>query len=154
MLAWLCHIKLLSSRRVLVHACSFSCNLPPALLAEWPGSFTCYCGNTWWNGYRNKSQHRRLNPEKNISRLSCRDSNSRHFIHESGALTTELFPLLVTGHLRLWQNDRDLLHAIVLLMDMDHYMRRTSELYWENTWLWDDLERIWACPEDLDTVLR
>ena len=23
-----------------------SCNLPPALLAEWPGSFTCYCGNT------------------------------------------------------------------------------------------------------------
>ena len=27
-------------------ACVFSCNLPPALLAEWPGSFTCYCGNT------------------------------------------------------------------------------------------------------------
>ena len=26
--------------------CMFSCNLPPALLAEWPGSFTCYCGNT------------------------------------------------------------------------------------------------------------
>ena len=25
--------------------CVFSCNLPPALLAEWPGSFTCYCGN-------------------------------------------------------------------------------------------------------------
>ena len=28
-----------------VYAC-FSCNLPPALLAEWPGFFTCYCGNT------------------------------------------------------------------------------------------------------------
>ena len=27
-------------------ACVFSCNLPPALLAEWPGSFTCYCANT------------------------------------------------------------------------------------------------------------
>ena len=27
-------------------ACMFSCNLPPALLAEWPGSYTCYCGNT------------------------------------------------------------------------------------------------------------
>ena len=26
--------------------CVFSCNLPPALLAEWPGSFTCYRGNT------------------------------------------------------------------------------------------------------------
>ena len=25
----------------------FSCNLPPALLAEWPGYFICYCGNTW-----------------------------------------------------------------------------------------------------------
>ena len=30
-----------------VGACMFSCNLPPALLAEWPGSCTCYCGNTW-----------------------------------------------------------------------------------------------------------
>ena len=27
-------------------ACVFSCNLPPALLAEWLGSFPCYCGNT------------------------------------------------------------------------------------------------------------
>ena len=27
-------------------ACVFSCNLPPALLVEWPGYFTCYCGNT------------------------------------------------------------------------------------------------------------
>ena len=26
-------------------ACVFSCNLPPTLLAEWLGSFTCYCGN-------------------------------------------------------------------------------------------------------------
>ena len=26
--------------------CVFRCNLPPALLAEWPGSFTCHCGNT------------------------------------------------------------------------------------------------------------
>ena len=25
----------------------FSCNLPLATLAEWPGSFTSYCGNTW-----------------------------------------------------------------------------------------------------------
>ena len=26
------------------------CNLPPALLAEWPGSFMCYCGNTRGGG--------------------------------------------------------------------------------------------------------
>ena len=25
---------------------AFSYNMPPALLAEWPGSFACYCGNT------------------------------------------------------------------------------------------------------------
>ena len=24
----------------------FSCNLPPALLVEWPGSFMCLCGST------------------------------------------------------------------------------------------------------------
>ena len=27
-------------------ACVFNCNLPPALWAEWQGSFTCYCSNT------------------------------------------------------------------------------------------------------------
>ena len=46
--------------------CVFSSNLPPALLAEWPGSFTCYCGNTGVDGYRNKSQHRKLTQEKKI----------------------------------------------------------------------------------------
>ena len=30
--------------------CVFKRNLPPALLAEWQGSFTCYCSNTGWNG--------------------------------------------------------------------------------------------------------
>jgi len=34
--------------------CMFSCNLPTALLAEWPGSFTCCCGNTGWKGHWNK----------------------------------------------------------------------------------------------------
>ena len=27
-------------------SCVYSCNLLPAFLAEWPGSYTCYCGNT------------------------------------------------------------------------------------------------------------
>ena len=31
---------------VRVCLCVFTSNLPPALLAERPGSFTCYCGNT------------------------------------------------------------------------------------------------------------
>ena len=45
-----------------------------------------------WNGYRNKSQHRKSTLEKKFSRRSCSDSNPRPFNHESGALTTELSP--------------------------------------------------------------
>ena len=67
-----------------------------ALLAEWPGSCTCYCGN-WrgWNGYRNKSQRKKSWPwrRKFARRSRCRDSNPRPFNHESGALTTELSSL-------------------------------------------------------------
>ena len=43
-----------------------------------------------WNGYRNKSQHRKSTWRRKFSRCSCRDSNTRPFNHESGALTTEL----------------------------------------------------------------
>ena len=28
----------------------FSCNMPPALLEEWPGSFMCYRGSTGGGG--------------------------------------------------------------------------------------------------------
>ena len=47
------------------HMHAFSCNLPSALLAKWPGSVTCYCSTmgTW---YQNKSQHRKLTLEKEI----------------------------------------------------------------------------------------
>ena len=47
-----------------------------------------------WNGYRNKSQHRKsIRPwRRKFSRRSSRDSNPRPFNHESGALTTELSP--------------------------------------------------------------
>ena len=72
--------------------CVLSCNLPPALLAEWPGSFTCYCGNLGLERAPNKSQHTKLTLErkKKISLCSCRDSNLQPFHHESGALTNKL----------------------------------------------------------------
>ena len=55
------------------HACTFSCNLPLALLAEW----LHFWQNDWdllhatavtqgWNGYQNKSQHRKLTQEEKI----------------------------------------------------------------------------------------
>ena len=115
-----CHVKMLPSRRVLctpynhaprhfmqshirkVHAC-FSCNLPPARLAGWPGSFTCYCGNT---GVERMPKKDSAQKKIKLSRHSCRDSNPRPIIHESGALTTELFPLHTALYLHATLNGR------------------------------------------------
>ena len=41
-------------------------NLPPALLAEWPGSFSCHSGNTGVEWTLNKSQHTKLTRQKKI----------------------------------------------------------------------------------------
>ena len=45
--------------------CVFRCNLQPALLAEWPGYFTCHCGNTGVERTP-KSQHTKLTLKKKI----------------------------------------------------------------------------------------
>ena len=45
----------------------FSCNLPPALLAERPGSFTCHCRNTRVERTPNESQHKKMNSGKDHS---------------------------------------------------------------------------------------
>ena len=74
-----------------------------------------------WNGYRNKSQHRKSTLEKKFSRRSSRDSNPRPFNHESGALTTELSPppsLEGSSHRALYQTfDRPKLVNGVLYRD-------------------------------------
>ena len=46
--------------------CVLRCNLPPALLVEWPGSFTCHYSNTEVKQTPNKSRHTKLTREKNI----------------------------------------------------------------------------------------
>ena len=43
-----------------------------------------------WNGYRNKSQHRKLTLEKRFLPQLLRGLEPGPFEHESGALTTEL----------------------------------------------------------------
>ena len=48
------------------YICIFGCNLPPAFLAEWPGSFTRHCGYTRVEGTPNKSQHGQLILERQI----------------------------------------------------------------------------------------
>ena len=44
--------------------CVFRYNLPPALLAEWLGSFTCHWSNKGVEQTLNKSQHTKLTLEK------------------------------------------------------------------------------------------
>ena len=44
----------------------FRCNLPLALLAEWPGSLMCHCGNMGMEWTPNKSQDTKLTLEKKI----------------------------------------------------------------------------------------
>ena len=46
--------------------CMIRCNLPPALLAEWPGSFTRHYGNMGVERTPNKSQYTKLTLEKKI----------------------------------------------------------------------------------------
>ena len=46
--------------------CVFRCNLSTALLAEWPGSFTCHCGNTMMVRTPNNFQHTKLTLVKKI----------------------------------------------------------------------------------------
>ena len=105
-----CHMRLLPSRRVLCtpynHApCHFmqshirkvyACLAVTCHLRFWQndrGLLRATAVTRRWNGYRNKSQHRKLTLENKIIRRSSRDSNPRPFDHESGALTTELSPL-------------------------------------------------------------
>ena len=45
-----------------------------------------------WNGYRNKSQHRKLTLEKKILPPFQQGFEPATFNHESGTLTTELSP--------------------------------------------------------------
>ena len=52
--------------RLVKRVCVFRCNLPPVLLAEWSGSFTCRCGNTGMERTPNKSHHTKLTLEKKI----------------------------------------------------------------------------------------
>ena len=66
-------------------ACVFSCNLHLHFWQKDRDLLRATAVNQWWNGYRNKSQHRKL----------TLDSNPGPFGHESDALTTELYSLPV-----------------------------------------------------------
>ena len=66
--------------------CMLRCNLPLALLAEWPGSLTCKCGNMGveWTQIRVNTQSQLW--RRKFSCCSCQDLNSQPFNHKSSAL--------------------------------------------------------------------
>ena len=70
--------------------CVLSCNLLPAILAEWAGSFTRYYGVDV--------------KRRKLSRCSFRDSNPRPFDHESVALPL-CYPRSLLCH--VWRAARD-----------------------------------------------
>ena len=132
-----CHMKLLPSRRVLCtpynHApCHFmqshirkvyACLTVTCHLHFWQndrGRLRATAVTRGWNGYRNRSQHRKLTLEKkrkkkNFSRHASRDSNPRPFDHESGALTTELSPLPYSAGQRWQERDRRFAPGYIVL---------------------------------------
>ena len=107
-----CHVKLLASRRVLCTPYNHApCHFMQSHIRKVHAclTVTCYM-HFWqndrdvlratavtrgWNGYRNKSQHRKLTLEKKILPPFLQGLETRSFSHESGALTTELSPLPV-----------------------------------------------------------
>ena len=62
--------------------CVLRCNLPPALLAEWPGLLHATAVTRGWNGHQI-----RVSTQSRLwrSKFSCWDSNSQPFNHKSGA---------------------------------------------------------------------
>ena len=72
--------------------CVFRCNLPPALLAERPGSFTCHCGNSGVERTPNKSQHTKLNLEKKFFSAAPAGIQTRNLSITSSALLQTSYP--------------------------------------------------------------
>ena len=99
-----CHMKLLPSQHVLCAPYTHApCHFMQSHIRKVCACLAVTC--TWqndqdllrdtavtrgWNGYRNKSQHKKLTPENKISHCSFQGSDPWPFDHKSGALTTEL----------------------------------------------------------------
>ena len=75
----------------------FNCNLPPALLAEWPGSFMCYCSNVGGTDTEIRTSTENLPWTRKFSHCSSQNLNQRPFDHKCSALTTELYLLHVAA---------------------------------------------------------
>ena len=119
--------------------CVFRCNLPPALLADWPGSFTCHWGNTGMERTPNKSQHRKWTLQKKILLLllpgfelaTFRLRVRRSYQQAPG----NEFTRNLSGNIRQQQSQ---------LADKQTHSElfRTSQIFPEVMWNW----KIFRCP--------
>ena len=81
-----CHFMQSHTRKM--HAClAVTCHLHP-----WQDFLRATAVTRGWNGYRNKSQRRKLTLEKKILPPLLQGLEPGPFNYESGALTTELSP--------------------------------------------------------------
>ena len=67
----------------------YVCLAVTCCLHFWQNDWDLFCATAvtqGWNGYRNKSWHRKLTLEKKFFCHSCRDSNPGPFCHESNTL--------------------------------------------------------------------
>ena len=113
--------------------CVFRCNLPLAPLAEWPGSFTCHCGNTVVERTPNNSQHTVNTGEEN-SPAAPAGIRTRNLSITSPALLPTSHPVERTRHrqiqrqlflfvfvsvTRLWWKTR-ILHTAITQTHREH----------------------------------
>ena len=79
--------------------CVFRCNLPPVLLTEWPGSFTCHCGNKGGgtdieldSAHKVNSGGKKVNSREEISPAAPAGIRTRNFSITSPALLPTSYP--------------------------------------------------------------
>ena len=69
-----------------IGACVFNSNLPPAPLADWPGSFTCYCGNTGVERIPKYELAQKVDPGEQNSHAAPAGTRTRDLLFTSPAL--------------------------------------------------------------------
>ena len=98
------HSSILSPLRLhwVKAACMFRCNLPHALLAEWPGFFTCHCGNTGVKWTPNKSQPaEKVNFGKEISPATPAGIRTRNRLITSPSLYSLTIPTSLISRIKI-----------------------------------------------------
>ena len=124
---------------VVIHPCQgcmwiYRCNWPPALLAEWPGSFTCHGGKMGVEVCTlNKSQH----TKRKFPCRSCKNSNLQPFDQKSGALSTNFpgcrCPGIVWEPIRKWAHPQFVWEHSARVVSA-HWA--TTDWSWLKEWNW------------------